>query len=186
MRCFLAIELPRETRDRLAALQKRLTALDREVRWTKVDQIHLTVKFLGEVPDADVARICNAAADVACGHPPVDIQVSGTGCFPPRGPARIVWAGLASLPQPLVDCQEACERAFAELGIPPETRPFRPHLTIGRVRDQRGSHKIRPVVEAESRFDGDRFTAGELIMFQSVLERSGPTYTILSHAALQG
>jgi 2'-5' RNA ligase len=186
MRCFLAIELPRETRDRLAALQRRLSVLDRDVRWTKVDQIHLTVKFLGEVPDADVGQMCSSAATVARDYPPFDIQVSGTGCFPPRGPARIVWAGLASLPQPLIDCHKAFERAFAELGIPPETRPFHPHLTIGRVRDPRGSHKIRPVLEPESQFDGGHFIVEELVMFQSVLHPSGPTYTVLSHAALGG
>ncbi len=185
MRCFLAIELPRETRERLAALQKRLCALDREVRWTKVDQIHLTVKFLGEVPDAAVGQVCQSADAIARDHPAFDIQVSGTGCFPPRGPARIVWAGLASLPQPLIDCHKACERAFAEMGFPPENRPFHPHLTIGRVRDQRGSHKIRPALESELHFDGGRFTVKELTVFQSVLDRGGPTYTVLSRAAFQ-
>jgi RNA 2',3'-cyclic 3'-phosphodiesterase len=186
MRCFLAIELPTHVRDSLADLQNRLASLTRDVRWTAVDQIHLTVKFLGEVPDATAARVCDVASRVARDHPPFELQVSGTGCFPPRGPARIVWAGLADLPQSLVDCQKACEQAYAALGFAPENRAFHPHLTVGRVRDQRGSYRVRPEVEAHAQFEGGRFTVGELVMFQSVLDRGGPTYIPLVHAPLIG
>ena len=184
MRCFLAIELPAAVRDCLADLQRRLSPLDRVVRWTQVDHIHLTVKFLGEVPDADVPKVCQAATRVARDYAPFELQVRGAGCFPPRGPARIVWAGLANLPTPLVDYHKACEQAYAELGFAPENRPFHPHLTIGRVRDQRGSQRIRPVVDAESQFDGGRFAVDELVMFQSILDRSGPTYTALARIHL--
>jgi RNA 2',3'-cyclic 3'-phosphodiesterase len=184
MRCFLAIELPHEVADRLAALQKRLGALDRDVRWTRVEQIHLTIKFLGEVPDADVPRICEIAVEIARQHSPFELEVKGTGCFPPRGPARVVWAGLAELPPALVDYHKAIEAACAEVGFKPEDRPFHPHLTIGRVRDQRGAHQVRRGVHQESNFQGGRFAVNELVMFQSILAPSGPTYIPLAHTPL--
>lgn len=186
MRCFLAIELPQEIRDRLAAVQKRLGSLDRDVRWTRVDNIHLTIKFLGEVADADVPRVCQIAAAIARQYSPFELEIRGTGCFPPRGPARIVWAGLAGLPPPLVECHKAIEEAYADIGFKPEDRPFHPHLTIGRVRDQRGSHRVRPGLEPEIDFRAGRFTVKELVLFQSILDRAGPAYIPLARAPLGG
>lgn len=186
MRCFLAIELPAFVRDRLAALQRRLGSIDREVRWTRVDQIHLTLKFLGDVPDRQVPTVCQTASEVAGQYPPFDLEVQGTGCFPPRGPARIVWAGLAELPESLKESHRAIEKAYAELGFKPEDRPFHPHLTVGRVRDQRGSHLVRPAVDAEAAFRGGSFHVEGLVVFQSILDRAGPTYIPLAHARLEG
>ena len=184
MRCFLAIELPEETRDRLADLQDRLSHLGRSVRWTRPGHVHLTVKFFGDVPDQDVPAICDLAATITQPFEPFELSVRGTGCFPPHGPARIIWAGLAELPQPLLDCQQACEDQFAEMGYPPEGRLYHPHLTIGRVRDARRSRQTRQAIEAEANFDGGIFHVEELLLFQSVLECNGPTYTVIARAPL--
>lgn len=182
MRCFVAIELPPQVHDRLADLQNRLGTVGRAVRWTRVDQIHLTVKFLGDVPDDQVPAVCAAAKEVARRFDPFPLDVRGAGCFPPAGQARIVWAGIAEAPQPLADCQEACEQAYAALGFKPEGRRFHPHLTIGRVRDARASRDIRAAVEKEAAFPAGTFTAGELTVFQSVLRPTGPTYTVIARA----
>jgi RNA 2',3'-cyclic 3'-phosphodiesterase len=186
MRCFVAIELSSAVRARLADLQKRLAPLDRDVRWTRPEQIHLTVKFLGEVPDGDVPGVCDVAAQIASGYAPFEIEVRGTGCFPPRGSARIVWAGLGQLPNELVDCHREIEQAYAKIGFKPEDRPFHPHLTIGRVRDPRGSHAVRPVVDQQQQFAGGTVAVNELLVFQSILESSGPTHIVLSRAPLCG
>jgi 2'-5' RNA ligase len=181
MRCFVAIELPAPIRASLADLQARL-GLERVIRWTRTEQIHLTLKFLGEVPDGQVPEICSTALAITAEIPPIRLEVCGAGCFPPRGPARVVWAGIAGPPPELVACHRACEQAFAELGFPPEDREFRPHLTIGRSRDQRGTRDARSAVEGLSSFAAGSFTATEMIVFQSVLSRSGATYTPLARA----
>lgn len=186
MRCFLAIELPKQIRSRLATLQDRLRLQTRGVRWTPTEQIHLTLKFLGEVPDGEVAAVCQRAAAVAARFQPLDLEVRGAGCFPPGGAVRIVWAGLADPSKALPDCQQACEDACAELGFKPENRAFQPHLTIGRVRNATDSRRIREVVAGEASFAAGRFTAAELVCFQSVLRPTGPTYTILSQAPFGG
>jgi len=186
MRCFLAIELPEVVRDQLALLQGRLGSQVDGVRWTRTDHVHLTIKFLGEVSDRDLARVCETAAAVAARYAPFEIEVRGAGCFPPRGPARIVWVGIPEPPQPLLDCQGACEDGYAEVGFEAERRPYRPHLTIGRVKDARAGRDIRLAVESEQRFDAGRFPAEELVLFQSVLGRSGPTYTVISRSPFAG
>lgn len=186
MRCFLAIELSAEIHRRLAGLQERLGSLGRAVRWTRTDQIHLTLKFLGEVADDRVPSVCDAAAAVADRYEPFELEVGETGCFPAAGAARIVWVGVVNPPPALIDCQQACEKAYAKLGFKPENRKYIPHLTIGRVRDPRASREIRAAVEAEASFSAGSLLARELVMFQSVLSPKGPTYTVISRAPLGG
>lgn len=186
MRCFVAIELPANIREELADLQAQLRDLDRYVRWVRSDQIHLTLKFLGEVPDRQVPEVCAAVAKTAARLPAIPFEIRGAGCFPSHGPGRIVWAGVLGPPEELVACHAACEQVLADLGYPPEDRDFRPHLTIGRAREQRGSREIRNLLNGVGNFHCPPFIAKELTVFQSVLGREGPTYTVLSRAGLRG
>ncbi|MBI4581688.1 MAG: RNA 2',3'-cyclic phosphodiesterase [Planctomycetes bacterium] len=186
MRCFIAIELPTGVRDRLVALQTSLRELDSQIRWTRPEHVHVTLKFLGDVPDTQVTDICRTAIETAARLPPIGVEVAGAGCFPPGGPVRIVWVGVIGPSPELTACHAACEEAFARLGYLPETRPFRPHLTIGRSRDPKGARQVRETVAANGDFRCGRFTATELAVIQSVLGRSGPTYTRLARAPLAG
>jgi 2'-5' RNA ligase len=185
MRCFLAIEFPKVIHDHLAQLQDRLGPQVGGVAWARSEQIHLTLKFLGEVPDADVPKAIEAAKMVASGYGPLDLTVAGAGCFPPSGPARVLWVGIASPPQ-LLACQQECEQAFASLGIPPENRSFHPHLTLGRVKDFHAGRSARAAIEQVADFQAGHFTARELVFFQSVLQRTGPIYTALARLPLTG
>lgn len=182
MRCFIAIELPEGIRDRLADLQTQLANLGRAVRWTKPGSIHLTLKFLGEVPDQQIADVCTTAKRIAVAIPEFDLEITGVGCFPPRGPVRIVWAGIPQSPAPLLACQKECEAGFGSLGFAPENRPYSPHLTIGRVNDPLAGPRIREALRQFTDFTAGSFTAEELIVFQSDLRPSGPIYTPLARA----
>ena len=106
------------------------------------------------------------------------------GCFPPGGAARIIWVSVGEPPQTLLDCQQACEQGYAELGFKKEKRKYSPHLTIGRVRDFGASGRIRAAVENESNFKTGSFVADELVLFQSVLKPSGPVHTVISRTSL--
>src|SRR5690349_7085285 len=116
MRCFVAIELASEIKERLCELQTRLGELDRLVRWTRPEQIHLTLNFLGNVPDADTAQLCAATRSTASTLAAFEIEVAGVGCFPAHGPPRVIWAGISGPPLELLRCQHRCEEAFADLG----------------------------------------------------------------------
>src|SRR5947199_323890 len=99
MRCFVAIELPPAIKERLCELRTRLAELDSLVRWTRPEQIHLTLNFLGEVPDSDLAQLCSAMQLAVSTLPPFDLEIAGCGCFPPHGPPRVIWAGVTAPPE---------------------------------------------------------------------------------------
>jgi RNA 2',3'-cyclic 3'-phosphodiesterase len=177
MRCFVAIELPTGIRDRLGDLQGRMQSLGRGIRWARPESIHLTLKFLGEVPDGQVAEVCTIARRVAERCPASELEVAGVGCFPPRGAARVVWVGVLQPPPALLECQRECEAAYAEIGFAPEGRAFSPHLTLGRVNDPAAGYRIRGELGEFESYAAGRFVADELTVFQSELRPSGSVYT---------
>jgi len=184
MRCFIAIDLPDNVLRKVIQLKERLSTRVSTVRWTRAEQIHLTLKFLGEVPDSDVPVVCEYAQEVASQFEPMEFQVAGLGCFPPRGGVRIVWVGMADPTGELLRCQRACENAFADLGFKKEGRPFHPHLTIGRVNNPRESDEIRRILKSNEDFDAGSYTADELVVYQSVLKKTGPVYTPMAHCGM--
>ncbi len=172
-------------KDRLGQLQSQLPELDSAVRWVNPRQVHLTLQFLGEVPDETVRRASDAVAAAAAQVEPFDIEVTGTGCFPPGGSARIVWVGVREPTGRLVQCQQRCEQTLSRLGFKREARRFTPHLTIARVKDFRASKGIRAAVE-RAVFTGGSQSVDEIVLFQSHLAPSGATYTVVSRARLGG
>lgn len=185
MRCFIAIDLSDKVLRNVTQLKERLSTRVSTVRWTRAEQIHLTLKFLGEVPDRDVPVVCEYAQEVASRFGPIDLKVAGVGCFPPRGGVRIVWAGMADPSGELFRCYQALENAFADLGFNKEGRPFHPHLTIGRVNNPRESDEIRRILKSNEDFDAGSYTADELVVYQSVLKKTGPIYAPMARCPMR-
>jgi len=183
MRLFVAIELSGSVRAVVKAVQDGLRPSCDGVRWVPVHQVHLTAKFLGEVSDAKVAGVSEAVARAAKAAAPFTMEVAGCGCFPPRGPARIVWVGLREESGALVRCVDVVEEELARLGFAKERRPFSPHVTIGRVRDDRSHGGIRSAVEAFT-FDSVEQSVSSITLMSSVLSPKGPTYTAVSKTNL--
>lgn len=184
MRCFVAIELPDDALRRITALQRRHATLDRAVRWSRPEQMHLTLKFLGEVPDADVPRVCEAVATATAKHSPFPLAVRGCGCFPPGGSARILWVGIDEPTGALARLQTGCEQALADLGYPPEGRAFTAHVTVARVRDPRASREVRAAATAEAAFDAGEPSVREVVVFESRLAPAGAQYVAVARASL--
>lgn len=156
MRCFVAIELSDAVRRALASAGRRLTGGSRDVRLTPVEQLHLTLKFLGEVDEARLPGVCEIVRTAAASSGPFDIRISRIGCFPPRGP-RVLWAGVRDGGECARWVQDV-EGPLAELGFPPDGRPFTPHVTLGRSRNRAGGALIRAIVDRRAGDDraGDR------------------------------
>jgi len=186
MRTFVAVELDESIRRGLSKLQDRLRQFDRAVRWVRPESIHLTIKFLGEVPDQQIADVCAGVDEAATASSGFEISVAGAGCFPPRGPARVVWAGLTEPTGRLAACQQACEQALGRLGFAPEARAFHPHLTLGRVKQASSGPDLRPAIERLADFGGGRQRVVELVLFESQLRREGAIYVPLHRARLTG
>jgi RNA 2',3'-cyclic 3'-phosphodiesterase len=186
IRAFLAIDLPDALRAKLALAQGELKKAGADVRWVAVGNIHLTLKFFGNVPDADIDLLGQAAREVAAQQPPLQLQVTQAGAFPSMRAPRVVWVGLGGDVIALAQLYHKLEKAFAALGYPPEDRAFSPHLTLGRVKSPANRHRLAKMLEEMPPLDWPPFQVEELILFQSVLSPRGSTYTPLQVAPLGG
>jgi 2'-5' RNA ligase len=176
LRTFVALEIAEEMRGRIAALQDSLRGSVEGVRWARPEGIHLTLRFLGSTSPAQVDRLGPALRAAAAHCAAAEVGVCGLGTFPERGSPRVFWLGL-SLPEPLLECQEACERAAVALGFPREQRPFRPHLTLGRWRDRARRPELPAADLGSTRME-------TLTLFWSEPRPGGSVYTPLCRFAL--
>jgi len=183
MRLFVAIELDDQVRAALAQAQAALRPNCEGVRWVAPQNLHLTVKFLGEVPDREVTGVTDAVAHAAADAAPFDLQIDECGCFPLRGLVRIVWVGAVETSGALLRCVEGVEKRLEDAGYPRERKRFSPHITIGRVREDRSGGRLRSVVEGHvlDRLDQSVST---LTLMSSVLSPKGPTYMPVSKTKL--
>ena len=189
MRLFLAINLPASVRReiRAATAPLRDATNDRHaVNWLDDDHLHLTLKFLGEQPDASVGPL-RAALDAAVSpHTAFTFDVGGLGAFPNLHAPRVVWMGVT--PDPKLELlQHDVERACAALGYPLDARAFRPHVTLGRTRDHVARNDARAIAAAARRV---RFRAtapaNSVDLMQSELSPRGARHTVLAALQLAG
>lgn len=183
MRLFVAIELSKKVQSALARVQASLGKTFSDVRWTQPDRMHLTVKFLGDVADSDVDSTARAVRDVAANGSRFELVVEGTGCFPPQGFVKIVWAGVREETGSLLETAKQLDEALLPLGFPQELRPFSPHLTLARIRRDESDGALRTAVDACT-FAPVRQAVSKLTVMSSVLSRNGPTYTPICTAQL--
>ncbi len=187
IRTFIAAEMPQSVRSRGLDLIERLRPAGADVKWTAADQMHLTLKFLGDVPATDVPGVCDAVADAASGIEPFEIECGGAGAFPSASRPRTLWLGLTDGHEPMAALHKAVETALADLGFRPEHRRFHGHLTLGRVRQgKRGIAELSQLIEQNSDFPAGAASISELVIFSSELTRQGPIYTVLGRAPLGG
>jgi 2'-5' RNA ligase len=183
MRTFIAVELEPAVRTPLVKLLRSLPA-DRDVRWCTEHQLHVTLKFLGDVRDADVPKVCEAAAAASRQVEPFTIRIRGLGCFPsPRSP-RVLWCGVDD---PAGGCKRWVELAdplLDALGFPPEQRAFTAHITLGRVRGPGGGGVFQRVLETAAPPQTPEMQATHVTVFESRLLPTGAVYKVVTTAAL--
>ena len=187
IRTFVCIEIPERVRERIAELQRGLSRTDAQVSWTRPSNIHLTLKFLGDVTRPRIERVTRAVELAASSLAPFEVEVGGTGCFPsPRSP-RVLWIGLTGLPDLLKQLHAKIEDELYDEGFPRESKRFSPHLTIGRLRVARcpfpgsgnASRNASRLAEEllATGFEPEKFLAREVIVMRSELKPTGSVYT---------
>jgi 2'-5' RNA ligase len=184
IRSFIAIDLPEATRHALAAVQEHLKQSGAGVRWVKPSSIHLTLKFLGNIHPAQVEDIARAVAQEVRDQPPITLGAAGLGAFPSRRKPRVLWIGMEGEVQRLTRIQSRVENALQLLGFAREKRAFRPHLTIGRVKDRR---RLQSLIDAMAELkipEFDSFDVTEIILYKSDLRPTGAIYTKLHRMPL--
>jgi 2'-5' RNA ligase len=184
MRVFIAIELPNEVKAALAALQTDLRQTRADVTWTKPDNFHLTLKFLGEVAAASLPDITNACVDAATSAPPFSLQVKDTGVFPNVRQPKVLWVGLAGELEKLQSLHRTLDAKLHALGFEKETRSFNPHLTLGRVKSRTNEAAVTAKL-LMTELPELSFAVAELVVMQSQLHAAGSIYTPLAHCRLK-
>jgi 2'-5' RNA ligase len=186
-RVFCAIELPDRVREKLVEQIKRLREAVPEAHasWSRVENIHLTLKFIGEITQHSVEAFSNAGARTIKGFSPFSIVVEQTGVFPKHGPPRVLWIGVTDESEKLADLQARLEEECAIEGFSKEERPFNPHLTLARLRKPQAA---RDLAEAHNTlgFEPVEVNVTELLMIRSELGSVGSKYTVISRHPLGG
>jgi len=187
-RLFVALEPPEAVRRRIAAAAEKIRrsagAAADEVRWVPDQNVHLTVQFLGAVPEERVDGIGDAIAAAAAASRPFLLEVKGAGGFPNSRRPRVVWLGLSGEVDALAGLAGDLGGRLAPLGFAPEARPFAAHLTLGRARDPRGAPGLGGALAAAAQDEGMAWRATELVLFESHLSPKGPTYDPVRRAPL--
>lgn len=176
MRTFIAVELPDPIKKSLHELSGRLRAKDGRVSWVRPDRMHLTLRFLGDVEPDPLNALRDRLRAVYSGLEPFTLRVEGAGVFPNRRRPSVVWAGTVPAEGPLAEIQTAAEDAARAIGLAAENRPFRPHLTLARIRDARAGAALLARLESERAFRGGEFVVDAVSLFSSELTRQGPVY----------
>jgi len=182
MRCFVAIDLSPDVRAALEDECERLRAVAprADVRWVRIAGMHLTLKFLGEVPEEMLARIRDALAAATAATPPIALACAGLGMFPGPSKPRVVWAGITDGLRELGLLAAAVECAVEPFGFAPEQRPFRGHVTLARVRSPRGVRPLARAVEATGRAPFGSWSASHVVLYRSRLHPTGAVYEALA------
>jgi 2'-5' RNA ligase len=189
VRLFVAVAIDAATHARVGEvigdLQRAATAHAPRARitWIPPERLHLTVRFIGDVDEARAAAI-GAALKAPFATQAFDLLLGGIGAFPPSGPPRVVWAGIAQGARELGELEREVSERLAACEVPNADRPFRPHLTLARVRDAAGLRTGRLLEGLRDR-DLGRTRVDAITLFQSRLSPEGPTYVQLQSTPLR-
>lgn len=189
VRLFIAIELPDAVKTGLKQVQGYLKSEDRSwAKWVDPDSIHLTLKFLGNVDTAKIEPISRSMQDAADMMSPFDLKISGLGCFPNFQRMQVIWVGLNGDMDSLQKLQNNIELHVSPLGFPGEKRPFKPHLTLCRIRENITSNQRQSTSEVMARTHVNpdlTIKVNSVSLMRSRLTPNGAMYTRISLAKLK-
>lgn len=184
IRIFIGVEINDQTRKRLLDEMAYLKRTAPAVKWAPPENLHFTLKFIGNIPTADLGEVLTATEEAAKEVEPFTLSIEGLGCFPDPERPRIIWAGCGMGSDDMTRLAKSIEDACAEFGYQPEKRLYTPHLTLGRVKHPRDAAELAPLIE-----DGRREHFGDVyvdsaVVFMSELKRKGARYTPMQHSPL--
>lgn len=185
IRAFIAIIPPTALQQTMAEIRQVFQRLSLPWRWVTPDHIHLTLKFLGNVPDESVPSLLQAIEQASEGQTAFALHARSLGCFPHPARPRVLWVGLDDPGQALGRLNERLIAALTPLGFPPEDRPFHPHLTLARVQNRSSLGRSHALLQTYQNRDFGEFLVTHIHLVKSQLRRDGSVYTILSSVALQ-
>jgi 2'-5' RNA ligase len=185
IRAFLAISPPEDILLALSGLQEKLKhEISGRISWTKPQGQHLTLKFFGDISTEDVKNICSTVKNRIAAESALNLKIEKLGVFPDVRKPRVLWCGVTGDGEKISFLQKQLDSDFADIGFPCDDRPFRAHLTLGRIKESHGLAGISEAVTKHNAFAAGVFGCNELILFQSKLSPQGAVYTRLAEFAL--
>jgi len=188
MRAFIAIELPEDIRKALAQLQDKLKSCGADVKWVEPNNIHLTLKFLGEIDEAQLNKITSIMQNVSATVYPFPATISAIGAFPRINSPRVIWIGIDKGDNEIKTIAKLLENEIKNVGIPAEDKPFSSHITIARTKSSFNLEKLvkeLKTIENDFGLRGREFKVTKITLFKSSLTPKGPIYEILKEADLK-
>lgn len=187
VRTFVAIEVGAAVQSRALQLIDRLRSTECQVNWVERKNLHLTLKFLGDVPTLEMAAVCRTVVKVAAQIAPLEIAIVGAGAFPQVRRPRVVWLGVGEGSDPLRALHQAIDEALRPLGHRGDSRPFKPHLTLGYVRDGSAmAGSLTDSIVQAAAFDAGTTEVTEVVVMASHPDAGGPRYELLARCPLKG
>jgi 2'-5' RNA ligase len=185
VRTFVAVDLNAAVRRQAQLLIHELAARTTAVKWVSAEQLHVTVKFLGDVDDTELYEVCRAVDRAVSKLKPFEVICRGVGAFPHAHRPRTLWLGLEDPAHRMAQLQQQVEAEFASLGFPRDVRPFHAHVTIGRVevRHRRWGQLTDELDQYAERELGS-FPVNQCTVYTSELTPTGPIYTAIGHLQL--
>ena len=184
IRTFVAFEFPEKIIAWIGNIQEELRAYGLGIRWVPPQNIHLTLKFLGDIKESDVEKVGQAMFESAGRFAPLPMTAKGIGAFPGFKRPRVIWIGVSGQINDLIALQRTLDDNLNAIGFPKENRPFKGHLTLGRVKDRIDPKELLKALQAFSGFESEPFVIDKLILFKSDLKPSGAVYSKLMEADL--
>ncbi|MBP88544.1 MAG: RNA 2',3'-cyclic phosphodiesterase [Planctomycetaceae bacterium] len=187
LRTFIAVAVSQDVRDRAEILLNRLSRSEINASWTKPENMHVTLKFLGDIDETLIPDLCRHVATTAESHAPFQLTFTAAGAFPSIDRPRAVWMGPGEGADEITKLQADLEENLLDLRIPRERRRFKPHLTLGRIREGGPrAEELTTILHKNAEFDGKSCKVEQVLTLASYLEKSGPTYLVLARAPLTG
>jgi RNA 2',3'-cyclic 3'-phosphodiesterase len=187
-RTFIAIAIPEPVEHELAQLQAELTPEIAGCHWTSTRPFHITLAFLGDVPNSDLSEICQTVTASTVSREQFEVEVRSLGAFPTASRPRIVWAGVtATNINILSELQRSVIGSLERIGRGPDHQRFHPHVTLGRFKHSRhGSRTVHALIERRAGWSAGGFVVTEVSIMASTLGQLGPSYWVLGSCPLDG
>jgi len=186
MRTFIAIEISETIRNALVQIQSHLKYSGADVKWVEKDNIHLTLKFLGEISEEKTEKIKTILDSIAKEAKPFEMTVKEIGAFPKIEYPRVIWVSLDKGRDESKILAEKIDEALSKIGFQKETRPFASHLTIGRVRSAKNKAALKEKMTSCELLSISPYSVSSVILFQSTLTPKGSIYAKLHEAKFTG
>lgn len=187
IRAFLAVEIPSNVKNGIRGIQEQLAPRIQDIRWTKPESIHLTLKFFGNISESDIPCISRVVERKTAVTAPVALNANSIGAFPGLSRPRVLWVGLEGETDRLCKLHEVIDSDLQQCGFQKDVRIFNPHLTLGRAKAQRGIYAgIREIMAEKERYNAGQFEVRGLTLFRSDLKPDGPLYTKLAYYQFNG